>query len=415
MNKEKVLIIATTFPRWENDTEATFVKDLCIEISKEFEVHVLVPHYKGLKFKEKVGNLYMHRFPYFYPYKYQKLAYGGILPNLKKNPLLFLQAPFLFISMLINTIKIIKNDRIKVIHAHWFFPQGLIAALCTKYFKIKSMVTIHAGGILALNSIPLIKRPISNFILKNTTIVISVSSFGKNLLKDMVSKRFRSVVENKLKVIPMGVYTKRFNIKKDKQKLKEKYGIKNKWAILFIGRLAEKKGVKYLIKALPLIKNLNYILLIIGEGPLKKDLIRNVNKLNLNEKVKFLGYVSEKEKIDYLLLSNILIVPSITTKKGDTEGLPAVIMEGVSTHIPIIATDVGGIRDIIKNNVNGILIEEKNSKQIVEKIGYIIDNKKFREKLIKNAKLTSKNYDWRKISKKNIILLNKLINSRENF
>ena len=138
MNKEKVLVIATTFPRWENDTEATFVKDLCIEISKEFEVHVLVPHYKGLKFKEKVGNLYMHRFPYFYPYKYQKLAYGGILPNLKKNPLLFLQAPFLFISMLINTIKIIKNDRIKVIHAHWFFPQGLIAALCTKYFKIKS-------------------------------------------------------------------------------------------------------------------------------------------------------------------------------------------------------------------------------------------------------------------------------------
>lgn len=415
MNKKKILTIATTFPRWENDTEATFVKDLCNEISKEFEVHVLVPHCEGLKFKEKIGNLYIHRFPYFYPYKYQKLAYGGILPNLKKKPLLLLQSPFLFIFMLIHTIKITKKSNIEIIHAHWFFPQGLIVALCRKYLKIKSMITIHAGGILALNSIPVIKRPISNFILMNTDIIVSVSSFGKNLLKNMVSPKLKSIVEKKLKIIPMGVYTKKFNMRENKQNLRNKYNLKNKWILLFIGRLAEKKGVKYLIKALSFIKNSNHILLIIGDGPLKEDLIKDTNILNLNKNIKFLGYVSEKEKADYLLLSNILIIPSITTKKGDTEGLPAVIMEGVSAGIPIIATDVGGIKDIIKNDVNGVLIEEKNSKQIAEKINYLINNKKLKEKLINNAKLTSKSYDWKEINKKYVTLLKNLINLDKRF
>ena len=406
--KDKILVIATTFPRWENDTEATFVKDLCKEQSKEFEVHVLVPHYKGLKFKDKVNGLYIHRFVYFYPYKHQRLAYGGILPNLKKNPILLLQAPFLFIFMLINTVKIIKKEDINIIHAHWFFPQGLIAALCTKYLKTKSIITIHAGCVAALNSIPLIRRPVSNLILNNSNIIISVSNFGKNLLKNMVSSKFENTVEKKVKIISMGTYTKELKVKINKSLLKKKYDVNNKLIILFLGRLAEKKGVKYLINALPLLKDLDYKLLIGGDGPLKNELQDMINKLNLKYKVKFLGYITGKEKMDYLLLSDVLIVPSITTKAGDTEGLPVTIMEGMSAGLPVIATDVGGIRDIIKNNENGILIKEKNSKEIAEKIIYLAHNKKFMQKLSKNSKLTSKNYDWEIIGKKHIDLIKKM-------
>src|SRR3989344_1451288 len=262
MKKEKLLVIATTFPRWEKDSEATFVKDLCKEQSKEFEVHVLVPHYIGLKLEEKINDLYIHRFIYFYPYKYQKLAYGGILPNIKKKPILLLQTPFFFISELINTMRIIKKENIKKIHAHWFFPNGFVSAICSKFLKVRSIITIHAGCVAGLNKIPILKRPITNFINKN------------------------------------------------KNKLKREYKIKGKNVILFLGRLAEKKGVKYLIQALNLIKNLDYILLIGGDGPLRKELEEIVNNFNLNKRVKFLGYITGKEKIDYILLSDIMIIPS---------------------------------------------------------------------------------------------------------
>ena len=99
-------------------------------------------------------------------------------------------------------------------------------------------------------------------------------------------------------------------------------------------------------------------------------------------------------------LADILLVPSIITKSGDTEGLPATIMEGMASGIPIIATNVGGVKDIVKNNINGILIEEKNSKQIAEKLIYLSNRKKFRQKISKNALKTSKNYDLSFIGKK---------------
>ena len=408
MKKDKLLVIATTFPRWENDKEATFVKDLCKEQSKDFEVHVLVPHYKNLKLREKVDNLYIHRFVYFFP-RYQKLAYGGILPNIKKNRLLIFQAPFLFISMLFNTMKIIKKEKIRIIHAHWFFPQGLIAAICNKYLKTKSVVTIHAGCVTGLSNILVLKRWISDFTVKNTDVIISVSNFGKELLESMVSKKIKEIVKKKTKIIPMGVYTKDFKIKINKNQLKKKYKIKQKTIILFLGRLAEKKGVKYLIKALPLIKNKDYILLIGGDGPLKKELQVLIDKHKLKDKVKFLGYITGKEKINFILLSDILAIPSIITKEGDTEGLQVTIMEGTAAGLPIITTNVGGIKDIIKNNQNGILIQEKNPKQIAEKIDYLINNKKFAQKISRNALMTSKGYDWERIGEKNIKLLKKLI------
>jgi len=409
MKKEKLLVIATTFPRWEKDSEATFVKDLCKEQSKEFEVHVLVPHYIGLKLEEKINDLYIHRFIYFYPYKYQKLAYGGILPNIKKKPILLLQTPFFFISELINTMRIIKKENIKKIHAHWFFPNGFVSAICSKFLKVRSIITIHAGCVAGLNKIPILKRPITNFIVKNTNIIISVSSFGRDILYKMVSPKLKRLVEFKLRMISMGTYTKDFRIKKNKNKLKREYKIKGKNVILFLGRLAEKKGVKYLIQALNLIKNLDYILLIGGDGPLRKELEEIVNNFNLNKRVKFLGYITGKEKIDYILLSDIMIIPSIITKEGDTEGLPVTIMEGMAAGLPIITTNVGGIKDIIKNNQNGILIQEKNPRLISERIIHLIKDRNFMKRLSKNAILTSKDYDWSIIGKKNRDLLKKLI------
>src|SRR3989344_7698599 len=103
MKKLNLLVMGTTFPRWENDTEATFVKDLSYELSKYFNVNVLVPHYKGLKLYDSKEKLKIYRFIYFYPTSLEKLAYGGILPNLKKNPLLWIETPFLLLSELIKT------------------------------------------------------------------------------------------------------------------------------------------------------------------------------------------------------------------------------------------------------------------------------------------------------------------------
>ena len=117
-----------------------------------------------------------------------------------------------------------------------------------------------------------------------------------------------------------------------------------------------------------------------GDGPLKDKIKKMIRKYNLENKVKFLGYLTGKEKIDYILASDIMVVPSIITKGGDTEGLPVTIIEGMASGLPIIATNVGGVKDILNNNKNGILINEKNPKQIAKKLNSLIKNKKLKEK-----------------------------------
>ena len=401
MKKLNLLVMGTTFPRWENDTEATFVKDLSYELSKYFNVNVLVPHYKGLKLYDSKEKLKIYRFIYFYPTSLEKLAYGGILPNLKKNPLLWIETPFLFLSELIKTFEIIKKENIEVLHTHWIFPQGLVGAISKKFFKIKHLSTIHAGDIIALKKIPF-SNYIINFIVKNTDKITSVSSFGKNKLLEIANKSLKEEINKKVRILPMGTYLEQFK----KRKLK-RGRVKN---ILFVGRLAEKKGVSYLIKAISLL-NKEVRLLIIGDGPLKKDLLSLTNKLNLKNKIEFLGYKTGKEKLKYFFDADLLVVPSIVTKIGDTEGLPVVIMEGLASGLPIIATDVGGIKEIIKNGYNGLIIKEKNSKEIANKIKLVIENNKFKRRLSINAKKSSRNYDWGYISKKYADLIFDLANN----
>ncbi|GAH81463.1 unnamed protein product, partial [marine sediment metagenome] len=87
MIKMKILVLTTTFPRWINDTMPAFVYDLSKRLQENgLEIFVLVPHHEGTKTYEIIDRMKTYRFPYFYPTKYQRLAYGGgILSNLKSN------------------------------------------------------------------------------------------------------------------------------------------------------------------------------------------------------------------------------------------------------------------------------------------------------------------------------------------
>ena len=99
MHQKKILVTATTFPRWEKDTTPRFVYELSNKLASNFDVIVLAPHHKGTAKKEKNGKLEVRRFVYFKPEKLQKLCYeGGIIPNMKKSFLAKMKAPITMIK-----------------------------------------------------------------------------------------------------------------------------------------------------------------------------------------------------------------------------------------------------------------------------------------------------------------------------
>src|SRR3990167_3096083 len=142
--KKKVLAIASTFPRWENDATPRFVYDLSNRLASNYDVIALAPHDKGALKKEKLGKVDVRRFAYFKPESMQKLCYnGGIIPNMKSNFLAKMQMPLLIVTEFFFASKIIKKEKISLIHAHWILPQGLVGAFLKKLFKIPLVVTIH--------------------------------------------------------------------------------------------------------------------------------------------------------------------------------------------------------------------------------------------------------------------------------
>lgn len=399
--QKTVLVLTSTFPRWMNDTTPAFVFELSNRLAKKNRrIIVLAPHSYKAANNEKLGNLEVHRFKYFLPSKLQRLAYGaGIIPNVKSSFLAKMQIPNFLMSEYMSARKLIKKYKPDILHAHWLIPQGILAVFLKKIYKIPLVVTVHGSDLFPL------KNPVFKSLQKTVLENCDACTVNSVATKNEIIARFPQF-KNKIIIIPMGVDVKKFSAKTANKP--KKY--KNKKMILFVGRLNEQKGVEYLIKSVPYIKknHPSIKLLIIGEGSYRTHLENVARSLNVRKNADFLWGIPHSKITDYYRMSDIFVLPSITSRIG-TEGLGLVLLEAMAAKAPVIGTNTGGIRYIIKNMQNGILVDEKNPKQIADGISLLLSNSKLRAKITKNAfKFVNKNYSWNIVVKKFDKLYNKI-------
>lgn len=388
--KKTLLVFASTFPRWKNDTNPPFVYELSKRLTEEFDVHVLAPSYPGAKDFEMMDKMRVHRFHYFFR-NYEKLAgSGGILPTLKHNKWFYFQIPFFMAAEFFALKKLVKQIKPDVIHAHWIIPQGFIAALVHKLTGVEYVVTTHGGDIFGLQG--KIPTSMKRFTLRNAKDITVVSTAIKKEIEEKIDSNLN------IKVIPMGVDSKLFNPNKRDVKIKKKYGINGPF-LLFVGRLSEKKGVRYLIEAMPEVvkNNPDTKLLIVGGGELESELKNLANKLNMQNNITFTGPIPNKDLPKYYATADIFVAPSIITKEGDREGLPVTIMEAMASGCKTISTNLPGTRDLIKNGINGFLVRQKDKKSLSRSIIQVIFLQRGDDK--KNDETVSK-FDWVKVSDK---------------
>ena len=176
-----------------------------------------------------------------------------------------------------------------------------------------------------------------------------------------------------------------------------------KKVLLFVGRLDKYKGIKYLINSLSILKRKDAILLIVGQGDERKNLENQVRKLNLKDNVKFLGKLDDKELVKVYNIADIFILPSINRQ----EVFGKVLIEAMACGTPVIATDLWGVREVVRNA--GIIVKRKNSQQLASAINNLLANSKLRKKLVSGGiKKVSKVYNWDKIIKSTLNVYRKL-------
>ena len=384
----KLLVLASTYPRWANDTEPGFVHELSKRLTNDFEIHVLAPHSAGAKRKDLLNGVTIHRYRYA-PDTFETLVNGGgILTNLKKQPWkLLLILPFI-ISQFLNTLFLTFKLKPNTIHAHWIIPQGLIAAIVLQLYsgECKLVITSHGADIHSLRN--KIFKWLKTFTVKKASKIITVS----NALKDILSHDTR-ISANKVQVLSMGVDLDHFS--PDSQVLRKPN------QALFVGRFVEKKGLKHLIYALEIVKKEkpDLQLLLVGFGPEQNNIMQLISKLNLKDSVKLLGPVNQSELPNIYRESTVFIAPFVSASNGDQEGLGLVLVEAAGCYCPIVCGNVNAIHDVIKDNETGLIVDPTNHKQLASAILTLLDDGSLRNRLSENAHQYCKTrFDWKHIA-----------------
>ncbi len=140
------------------------------------------------------------------------------------------------------------------------------------------------------------------------------------------------------------------------------------------GRLVEKKGIEYVIRALSLLPELDITYSIIGDGPLRSSLETLAETLGVRAKVRFLGQHTEQMIITYLRQAHLFIAPSVTAQDGNQDAPINVLKEAMALGIPVISTYHGGIPELVENGVSGLLVPEKDPEAIAQTIRQLVDH-----------------------------------------
>ena len=396
----KLLVLTSTFPRWNGDNEPPFVYELSRRLQKKFEIYVLAPHAAGCLSEEVLNGINIKRFRYFFT-RLEKLAYqGGILSNLKKKPWLYGLVPFFLMAEYVVLLRMLRLYRFDLIHAHWIIPQGLMALLARPFAESKPAVlcTSHGGDLYGLRG--RFFNWLKLFVLNHTNRLTVVS---RAMLKNVLSM---GADPNKVSVMPMGVELKKYFAPPPERK--------EHHALLFVGRLVEKKGLRYLIEAMPQIlkKNPSAYLRIAGDGPEKAALEQRISELKINDSVQLLGPVCNQDLPLVYQASNIVIFPSVIAADGDREGFGLVLVEALGCECALVVSDLPAMQDIIIDGKTAIVFPQRNVKLLAERVNELLDNSTLQISLGKAGRqFVLKHFDMDRIGEKYLELIESTVSS----
>ena len=240
---------------------------------------------------------------------------------------------------------LLKERKIDRVHAHWATHPALAAYIIHQLTGIRYSVTAHAHDIYVNKSMLKEKLSSSDFI-------VTISQYNATLLTEYASE-----LAGKIHVIHCGIDPEVFTpaaISPDRG---------NPFTILCIASLNDYKGHRFLIDACANLKQhgITFRCLLAGEGPERRSIEAQISRLGLQGYVELLGWQKREEIYRLMRQANVMVLPSIVTENGKQEGIPVALMEAMAMEVPVVATTISGLAELVDHGTNGLLVPEKNS------------------------------------------------------
>jgi glycosyltransferase involved in cell wall biosynthesis len=278
----------------------------------------------------------------------------------------FLQAGFI-------AFKALENNHIKHLHAHFCHGSTTIAMFASQMSGIPFSFTAHAKDIYLkeLNPGDLLKKK-----MRRAEFLVTCTGANEEHLQKIAPKH--TVIHK----IYHGLDTNLFSTSYSGPNITEPASIPT---LLSVGRLVEKKGFDYLLKACAILKNRGHQFhcQIVGGGDdaYQRRLVELIKDLKLDDTIQLSGAVTQEELRDIYRYATAFALPCLVVDNGDRDGIPNVLVEAMAMQIPVVSTNISGIPELIDHNVNGLLVPEKNELEMANAIEKLLTDSGVRKRL----------------------------------
>lgn len=356
----RILHIVTAFPRQPGDPIAPWLVELLHRLrARGHEIEVLASSYQGLGDQDHDG-IRVHRFRYF-PARWERLTHEETAPDrMRRSPLFAVMPLFFLVSGMWHAWQLARRERYDIVHVHWPMPMALLGWAARRARPTPMVTTFYGIELRWVQSRLPFLRWLIRWAARASAQAVAISTY--------TARELRKFADVPIEVIP---YTA--ELAPPSSSPRSSRGAER--SVLFVGRLIERKGMSHLIRALGTVRQRTPArLVVIGDGPERPRLEQLARDVGVAAHVDFRGRVSDEALRSAYAAADVFVLPSVLDARQDTEGLGVVLLEAMNYSVPVIASDIGGITDIVQHERTGLLVPPGDEAALASALTRVLDD-----------------------------------------
>jgi glycosyltransferase involved in cell wall biosynthesis len=378
-----ILMITSVYALSAADRNGSFLVETTRHLKgRGHNITIFAPSYEGCP-SHSIDGVEVHRFRYFLR-KWENLTHGQGAPARIRNRFYLFVACFYVLAGLVEIGRFSRRKRVDIVHVHWPFPHGAWGLLARRFCRGALILNFHGAELLLGNTFSIVD-PTLRFLCRRADAIICNSNYS--------AERVKALVDRPVSVIPFGttVAARPRTVAVPENSVR---------SILFVGRLIPRKGVDVLLEAVPrVLQRVAARIDIVGDGVMRADWMALADRLGIGSLTTFHGFVSNDRLERFYASADVFVLPAVEDIRGDTEGLGVVLVEALSFRLPVIASNVGGIPDVIHHAQTGLLVPQRDPAALADGIVRLLTDGDLARRLSEEGLQRATTYfDWKRIA-----------------
>lgn len=371
---QRVVMVATSYPRFPGDTVGTFLEPIAHEVAaRGHEVHMVLPWHPEWQRGARDGDVHFHLFRYAPVPALNVFGYASALrADVQLRPAAALATPLALAAGWRAARRVARKVSATVMHGHWVVPGGTIAALAGGGLPL--VVSLHGSDVYMAERHAAVGRA-ARWTFSRAGFTTACSDDLRRRAVGLGASPDRSAT------VPYGVDASRFRPDPDaRHATRRAWGIADhSEVVLGVGRFVRKKGFEYLIDAVARLaaERPALRLVLAGGGDLEQEFRAGLTERGIAQRVVMPGVLRQGDVAHAMAAADIVAVPSVRDEAGNVDGLPNVVMEALASGTPVVASPAGGIGSSVRDEVTGLLVPERDVAGLAAAIRRLLDDRAF--------------------------------------